>query len=330
MTELPPPMTPADCNLQDFKFMPLDVSRLRGSELASDETPEACWAAVLLWCASWHEIPAASIPDNRQWQAKACGYVARGKVAREWADVEAGALRNWIKCSDGRLYHPVVAEKAIDAWNSKLDQRWRSEMARIKKHNERHEMTLPRPSFEDWVSQGCPQGQRLPVAGDTTAPKSGQLQLVPGDNDSKEQGEGQGQKQGQGDSSSVAGATGAKPPKAPKTPEELAKAELWRAAVSLLGGQGMPEPQARTLMGKLVKDYPNGDIVLDAVREAVKEQPADARAFLVAACQRLSGQRNTTKTTVRDSRASTLAGLTGESTPGATHDTIDVQARRID
>ena len=60
--------------------MPLDVGRLRDSDLASDETPEACWAAVLLWCASWHQIPAASIPDNDQWLAKQAGYAARKLV----------------------------------------------------------------------------------------------------------------------------------------------------------------------------------------------------------------------------------------------------------
>lgn len=76
-----------------------------------------------------------------------------------------------------------------------------------------------------------------------------------------------------------------------KTPEELAKAELWRAAVSLLSGQGMPEPQARQLFGKLGKDYPGGEVVPEALRNCIAEQPADARSWLIAECQRLSGQR---------------------------------------
>lgn len=74
---------------------------------------------------------------------------------------------------------------------------------------------------------------------------------------------------------------------------DKSKAELWKSAVSLLSGQGMPEPQARTLMGKLVQDYKNSgdDIVLKAVQGAVSEQPADARAYLKATCQRLAGER---------------------------------------
>ena len=79
MAELKP-LTPADCDLTDFAFMPLDVARLRDSELASNEAPEACWAAVLLWSASWHQIPAASIPNDDKWIAKQAGYALRGRV----------------------------------------------------------------------------------------------------------------------------------------------------------------------------------------------------------------------------------------------------------
>lgn len=196
MTDLrPPPMVPIDCDLGDFQFMPLDVARLRDSGLASDESPEACWAAVLLWAASWHQVPASSIPNEDRWIAKAAGYVARGRIAKEWADVRPGALRNWVECSDGRLYHPVVAEKAREAWLSKLDQRWRSECARIKKHAQRHDMDLRAPSFAEWTEAGCPQGHRLPVPEDTApCPR-----IVPRDKGSKGQGEGQGQGQGQGE-----------------------------------------------------------------------------------------------------------------------------------
>ncbi len=80
-------------------------------------------------------------------------------------------------------------------------------------------------------------------------------------------------------------------PSGNRPPADKAKAQLWKAAVSLLGSQGMAEPQARTFIGKLMKEYPAGDIVLKAVEAAVSEQPADARAYLNAACLRLSGQR---------------------------------------
>jgi hypothetical protein len=188
----PDPLVPAEVDLRDFAFMPLDVGRLRDSDLASEETPEACWAAVLLWCAAWHQVPAGSIPDSDDWQAKHAGYKSQGRIAPGWRKVRTGALRGWVACSDGRLYHPVIAEKAIDAWRSKLKQRWFTECGRIKKHNQRHSMSLPLPEFEAWLSLGCPQGQPLPVPGDIPPTSPGS----PGETHSKGQGEGQGQGQG--------------------------------------------------------------------------------------------------------------------------------------
>lgn len=195
--DLQAPLVAADVDLRDFAFMPLDVARLRDSDLASDETPESCWAAVLLWCASWHQVPAASIPDSDQWQAKQAGYVSRGRIDAQWAKVREGALRGWIACSDGRLYHPVVAEKARDAWKSKLIQRHKTECARIKKHNQRNEINLPLPDLEAWIAEGCPSGHALPVPKDKLDVSQGHPQSVPRETPSKGQGEGQGQGQGQ-------------------------------------------------------------------------------------------------------------------------------------
>jgi hypothetical protein len=114
------PLTPADCDLTDFAFMPLEVARLRGSDLASTESPEACWAALMLWSASWHNVPAASLSDDERVLAKAAGY---GRDVKAWRKVSAAALRGFQKASDGLLYHPVVAVKALEAWIEKLAQR---------------------------------------------------------------------------------------------------------------------------------------------------------------------------------------------------------------
>ena len=284
MSELiPEPQTPYDCDLTDFQFMPLDVLRLRDSELASNESPASCWAAVLLWCASWHQIPAGSMPDDDKWIAKQAGYAARGKIDREWSKVRDGALRGWIKCSDGRLYHPVVTEKALDAWKAKTEQRYRSECARVKKHNQRHTTNISVPEYEQWLSMGRPTGHPLHVPGDNDKKEGDSA----GDKNSKRQGEGQ----GQGDSNSVPDGTGGKPPQ--KSPEEMTKAELWSAGKSLLRAGKMPEAQCGTFVGQLVKNY-GDDIVIEAVRGAVLTQPADAPSYLKATCQRLAGERKPT------------------------------------
>ena len=240
MSDLPHPLTPLDCDLQDFKFMPLDVGRLRDSDMASDETPEACWAAVLLWCTSWHQVPAASIPDSDSWLAKQAGYAQRGKISKEWAEVREGALRGWIKCSDGRLYHPVVAEKAIDAWESKLDQRWRTECGRIKKHNDRHGLSLPRPSFDEWVSRGCPSGQRLPVPGDTGTLSLGTHPPCPDDVPEETHSKGQGERQGQGYSSSLRSEEGAGKPAATRPKRDDKTLKTYLEACRAAGSKPLP------------------------------------------------------------------------------------------
>jgi hypothetical protein len=279
------PLTPSDCDLTDFAFMPLDVARLRDSELASNETPEACWAAVQLWAAAWHQIPAGSVPNDDKWMAKATGY---GRIVKEWMRVREGALRGWVLCSDGRLYHTVVAEKAREAWNAKIEQRYRTEVARVKKHNQRNGTSHTTPDFETWLSLGRPQGHHLSVPGDKpTKTEDGPTESVDtgGDMASKREREGQGQ--GQGDSNSVTDVTDGA---AVKSPDDMTKDELWSVGKSLLLQAGMPKVQCGTFVGKLCKDYGN-DIVIEAVRATCVRRPADPAEYLKAACMRAKGER---------------------------------------
>lgn len=152
MTEqLPPPPLDTDVDLRDFQFMPLDVQRLRDSGFASRVKPEAFRAGLLLWCAAWHQIPSGSLPDDDIELAKLAGY---GYVIEAWQALRTEALYGWILCSDGRLYHDVVVEKAREAWLSKLDNAHRRECDRLRKENKRRkeakEEELPVPSFNQW------------------------------------------------------------------------------------------------------------------------------------------------------------------------------------
>lgn len=187
--------------------MPLDVARLRDSDLAALETPEACWAAVLLWCASWHQVPAASLPDDDRVLSKIAGY---GRVLKEWMQVRAGALRGWIKCSDGRLYHPVVAEKAIESWKAKALHHWKKECDRIRKSNKQREQegkpALPFPSEPIFETVGIPteakqipsEKKEIPTESKTdSAGNEDQGDGIPLENALKGQGEGEGQGQGE-------------------------------------------------------------------------------------------------------------------------------------
>ncbi|WP_343726669.1 hypothetical protein [Burkholderia seminalis] len=165
MSDLPLPLTPHDADLRNFREMPIDVPRLLGSDLVHDESPEACWSAMLLWCVSWHEVPAGSMPDNDDWLAKRAGYWHKGKLDPTWHDVRAGALHGWIKCADGRLYHPVLAEKVNAAWFSKHRHAHDKLGERIRKRNkaraERGLVPLEVPDLEAWIDMGRPMEREL-------------------------------------------------------------------------------------------------------------------------------------------------------------------------
>jgi len=221
------PLTEPDCDLRDFQFMPLDVVRLAQSDLIATEDPAAIVANLLLWCASWHQVPAASLTDDARSLARLAGY---GRGVAEFEAIRAGALRGWIKCSDGRLYHPVVAEKAREAFKGKLAQRHRTFLAAVRKHNERDRESGGRDQrrplgYDEWIEAGRPSSAVK------DAPKAAEQPLLPLDPDrvtrdepdmsrvtsgnvtrdeggmsrqchaeKRSKGEGQGEGQGQGDS----------------------------------------------------------------------------------------------------------------------------------
>lgn len=124
------PLTTLDVDLRDFAFMPLDVVRLRDSDLVAQASDAGFRAAVLLWCAAWHQVPAASLPDDERALAHLSGF---GRDLKSWRAVRDEALRNFEKCSDGRLYHPIIAEKAKEAWQKKVAFQKRTAAARAAK-----------------------------------------------------------------------------------------------------------------------------------------------------------------------------------------------------
>jgi hypothetical protein len=77
-----------------------------------------------------------------------------------------------VKCSDGRLYHPVVAEKAKEAWSAKLAQRARTDAARKAREEARQKQ-------QQCLSQHLLQTTQIYVTDNVT--------------ESKGQGQGQGQ-----------------------------------------------------------------------------------------------------------------------------------------
>lgn len=156
---LPAPLTSAACDLSDFQYMELDVRRLRDSKFAAAAEGEAFRAGILLWCAAWHQVPAASLPDDDVELANLAGY---GRVLKEWKKVRAAALHGFVKCADGRLYHPVVAEKAIAAFAAKEKYAYEKFCDRLRKENAKRakegKPPLDVPTQAQWKSGARPNG----------------------------------------------------------------------------------------------------------------------------------------------------------------------------
>lgn len=132
MEALPEPMTPAECDLRDFQFMPIEVVRLFNSEFHARATDAEWRAAVTLWLKSWHQMPAGSLPDD---DVALCRLAELGRDHKAWKKLKRMALYGWSRCADGRLYHATVAEKVNEAWSRRqsdhsMKAKWREKKAR--------------------------------------------------------------------------------------------------------------------------------------------------------------------------------------------------------
>ena len=284
------PMTPPECDLAGFDFMPLDVSRLLKSDtwINAASVPHLSHALISLWAEAWRQVPAASLPTNDKVQQRL------SMVEGKWPKVRAAALADWVECSDGRLYHPVVAEKALEAWLEKLAQRLSSGAGNAKRWGTTFD-TAPIEAqmitARSLLARLNPQSRALTKKRTSGAPKKGNR-----DSDQHPDGIPPGSQETEtGTNTSVPNGTGAATappagPPQPKTPDEMTKQELWTAGKSLLIEAGVPKAQCGSYVGILCKDY-GEEVVHQAVLATVKANPPDPRSYLKATCQRLVGER---------------------------------------
>lgn len=122
-TDRPPPLTTAEIDLDGMPGFMLDTEQLRQSELWALSSGEEFKAAVGLWCRAWVQKPAGSLPNDDRLLAAWSG------AGRRWGKVRDMALRGFLLCSDGRLYHPVLCQDAHRAWGRRASYRERASNA---------------------------------------------------------------------------------------------------------------------------------------------------------------------------------------------------------
>lgn len=126
--QMPAPLVPADADLRDFAYTPIYRARLFGSAFHARASDAEWRAGVTLWLKSWDQTPPGSLPDD---DIELCRLAELARDLKTWKRLRAGALHGWIKCSDGRLYHKVVAEVVNESIKRKKAQRDKTVRARI-------------------------------------------------------------------------------------------------------------------------------------------------------------------------------------------------------
>lgn len=276
MTELPRPMTPPGCVLQDFPHTPIYRARLFGSSFHARATDAEWRAGVTLWLKSWDQTPAGSLPDD---DIELCRLAELARDLKAWKKVKAGAVRGWVTCSDGRLYHPVVAEGVNNALEAKAAQREKTAKARIaaleKKLKEASDSKQKETLTEEIrkLSQGLSLTQSQKDVLSVTDPVTESKRR-------EEKG-----REGKGLVSSVPDGTGGKAAKL-TDPAEI----IFGYGLSMLVNAGTPEKQARSFLGGLRKEH-GDDSLIDSLRECAKARVLQPLEWLAAALPPKGGTR---------------------------------------
>lgn len=259
MTELQAPPYPADTRAKGWRFE-LDLERVMQSDTWALASPDQRPWLLMLWTVAWQQVPCGSMPSEDALIA-----ARLGMKPAAFSKAKDVLMRGWQLANDGRMYHSTIVERVLDMMGRKEGERKRKAEYRARMESGRN---TPDNSGVPTMSHGTGAGQTRESGGrDATGTGTGtglkaKNLSVPNGTDAE--------------ASSGSGV--------------MTKDELWSAGKSLLAQSGMPAKQCGTFVGGLVKDY-ESEAVMEAVRRAVMERPADPAAFLKATCQHLAGER---------------------------------------
>jgi hypothetical protein len=128
------PLVPPDLAIPRLPWVPVYADRLWESNFWGVATDAEFRAAFCLWLKSWNQRPPGSLPTDDRLLCRLAEL--NGNLAK-WHKVKRIALRHWVECEDGRLYHPVIAELVVDTANKLNKKRLRTEAARAARHSNR-------------------------------------------------------------------------------------------------------------------------------------------------------------------------------------------------
>ena len=129
ITALPAPLTPPECDLNGLEYMPFHGVKMFGSEFYVKTSDAEFRAGMKLLWVAWTQVPAGSLPDDDD---ALCLFADLGRDLAGWRKLRGRVLTGWLKCNDGRLYHPFLCKQAMVALATRVGYRKRQQTYRAK------------------------------------------------------------------------------------------------------------------------------------------------------------------------------------------------------
>jgi hypothetical protein len=99
---------PEDTRAKGWRFE-LDHERIRQSDTWVLATLELRPWLLMLWMVAWEQTPCGSLPDDDELISARIGMPLEQFITHKRV-----LLRKWEKAEDGRLYHPVLVQRALE------------------------------------------------------------------------------------------------------------------------------------------------------------------------------------------------------------------------
>lgn len=162
-SEKPAPLVPPEVDLRGLDYLPFFGNHLFGSEFNA-RCSDAEWrAGVTLWWAAWNQQPAGSLPDD---DLALCRLADLGRDLKLWRKIKDNALRGFVLCSDGRLYHRFLCKQVMVAWEKRVQERERKRKWREKRHGQDADGDGDKDRDETGTRVGTGQGRNGLVPSD--------------------------------------------------------------------------------------------------------------------------------------------------------------------
>lgn len=250
MTDLPSAPYPSDTRAKGWRFE-LDLERVMQSDTWALASPEVRPWLLMLWTVAWQQVPCGSMPSDDALIAARLGM--KLTAFKKAKDV---LMRGWWLADDARLYHGTIAERVLDMLGRKESDRKRKAEYRARMEAERKAVE---GSYVPSMSHGTDAGQTLDSivrdgtgTGTGTGIKTKNLSVPDGTDASA------------------------------SPPGLSAKEAIFHVAVPWLVERGVPDKNARSLMGGAIKQL-GDEGAWGLAQECMKDAPLAPAGWIASA-----------------------------------------------